>query len=259
MSNAQIVTPRLGDSIGRSELLRVLNRGQGASLVDEVILAVGSDIIEGRLRPGDDLNSVDLARTFGSSRTPIREALLTLEREGFVEISAHRRPRVAPLQMEEVRELYQLRAELCAMVSHAVVRVRDDDDLARLGQLQDELVRAEHENDLDRYFWINVQFRNTEAAISGNKTLRRVLDSLGLRMLLLRHVSLSMPGRLKRSVADHDLLMRAYEDRDGELAAALTKSLVAGALAALERSGWGGSPSSPIDLRGRATQPRSAS
>jgi len=163
MSHAQNVTPRLGDSIGRSELLRVLNRGQGASLVDEVILAVGSDIIEGRLRPGDDLNSVDLARTFRSSRTPIREALLTLEREGFVEISAHRRPRVAPLQMEEVRELYHLRAELCAMVSHSVVRVRNDDDLARLGQLQDDLVRAEHENDLDRYFWINVQFRNTEA------------------------------------------------------------------------------------------------
>ena len=260
MSHAQNVTPRLGDSIGRSELLRVLNRGQGASLVDEVILAVGSDIIEGRLRPGDDLNSVDLARTFRSSRTPIREALLTLEREGFVEISAHHRPRVAPLQMEEVRELYHLRAELCAMVSRSVVRVRNDDDLARLGQLQDDLVRAEHENDLDRYFWINVQFRNTEAQISGNKTLRRVLDGLGLRMLLLRHVSLSMPGRLKRSVEDHDRLMRAYEDRDGELAAALTKSLVVGGLAALERSGWGGSPSSHIDLRGgRATHPRSAS
>src|SRR5688572_19053087 len=79
---------------GRRELLRVLGRhGETRSIVDDIVLAIGTDIIEGRLKPGDDLNSVELARTFGSSRTPVREALLTLEREGFVELSARRRPR----------------------------------------------------------------------------------------------------------------------------------------------------------------------
>ena len=231
---------RAGQSIGHSELLRVLNRDEGTSIVDEIIVGVGTDIIEGRLRPGDDLNSVELARTFGSSRTPVREALLTLQREGFVEISAHRRPRVAPLHMAEVRELYHLRAELYAMVSRAVVAVADDDDLAELRRLQDELAAASRDGDVDLYFWVNVQFRNTEAVISRNGTLRRVLDSLGLRMLQLRHVSLSKPGRLDRSVADHDRLLRAYEDRDSDLAAALTKSLVMGGLAAIERFGWDG-------------------
>lgn len=238
MSTALIAAPPAVDSIGRRELLRVLNRGSGGSLVDEVIIAVGTDIIEGRLRPGDDLNSVDLARTFGSSRTPVREALLTLEREGFVEIAARRRPRVAPLQIETVRELYQLRAELYAMVSRAVVAVADDADLAQLRKLQSELEWAAEENDVDRYFWVNVEFRNAEATIAGNATLRRVLDSVGLRMLQLRHVSLSLPGRLTRSLDDHARLLRAYEDRDPVLAAALTQSLVLRGLAAIERSGW---------------------
>lgn len=229
-----------GQSIGRSELLRVLNRGEGGSIVDEIIVGVGTDIIEGRLRPGDDLNSVELARAYGSSRTPVREALLTLEREGFVEISAHRRPRVAPLRMQEVRELYHLRADLYAMVSRAVVQVADGHDLTNLHLLQDQLEAAAAAGDVDLYFWTNVQFRNTEAAISRNGTLRRVLDTLGLRMLQLRHVSLSKPGRLDRSVADHARLLQAYEDRDGELAAALTKSLVMGGLAAIERFGWNG-------------------
>jgi DNA-binding GntR family transcriptional regulator len=240
MSAAEIALSDTGESIGRRELLRVLNRGPASSIVDEVIVAVGTDIIEGRLLPGADLNSVDLARTFGSSRTPVREALLTLQREGFVEISAHRRPRVAPLHIEEVRELYQLRAELYAMVSRAVVDVADDEDLARLRSLQDELEQANNGDDVDRYFWVNVQFRNTEAAIAGNKTLRRVLDSLGLRMLQLRHLSLSLPGRLQTSLQDHARLLRAYEDRDAILAAALTQSLVLRGLAAIERSGWTG-------------------
>lgn len=229
-----------GGSIGRLEVLRVLRRGEGTSIVDEVIVSIGTDIIEGRLSPGDDLNSVDLARSFGSSRTPVREALLTLEREGFVEISAHRRPRVARLTIEEVRELYRLRAELYAMVSREVVVMADDADLERLRRLQAALAQAAKDDDVDAYFWRNVDFRNTEAAITRNGTLSRVLDSLGLRTLQLRHLSLSLPGRLHHSSADHDRLLRAYEDRDAELAAALTQSLVRRGLAAIERSGWTG-------------------
>jgi DNA-binding GntR family transcriptional regulator len=228
-------------SLGRRELLRMLNRGNSTSIVDEIVVKVGTDIIEGTLLPGDDLNSVELARIFGSSRTPVREALLTLEREGFVEISAHRRPRVAPLRIEEVRELYRVRAHLYAMVSREVIRVADAEDLARLRALQDELALAAADDDIDRYFWTNVDFRNAEALITRNRTLCRVLDSLGVRMLRLRHVSLSLPGRIHTSLEDHERLLRAYEDRDVDLACALTSSLVMRGLAAIERSGWTGS------------------
>lgn len=239
MTSAWLPEPSRED-VGRLEVLRVLRRGGDSSIVDQIIVSIGAAIIEGRLRPGDDLNSVELARSFGSSRTPVREALLTLEREGCVEISAHRRPRVARLTIEEVRELYGLRAELYAMVSRAVVTMADNTDLERLRDLQAALAQAVDDDDVDAYFWRNVDFRNTEAAISRDSTLSRMLDSLGLRTLQLRHLSLSLPGRLHRSLADHDRLLRAYEDRDAELAAALTKSLVRRGLAAIERSGWTG-------------------
>lgn len=231
---------RTPTGVGRSELLRVLNRKNGVSIVDDVIVTVGTDIIEGRLKPGADLNSVELAKTFGVSRTPIREALLTLEREGFVEISAHRRPRVAPLRIDEVRELYHVRAALYAMISRAVVEVATNAGIGRLDALQHDLRAAAAEGDVDAYFWLNVQFRNTEAELSGNETLRRILDSLGLRMLQLRHVSLSQTGRLERSVDDHERLLRAYWERNADLAAALTSSLVLGGLVAIERYGWPG-------------------
>jgi len=228
-------------NLGRREMLRVLNRpANGRSIVDEIVVGVGTDIIEGRLLAGDDLNSVDLARSFGSSRTPVREALLTLEREGFVEITAYRRPRVAALRVEDMRDMYKVRAHLYRMVSREVVAVADDSDLAALHGLQRELAAAVGADDVDRYFWTNVQFRNTEATITRNRTLCRLLDSLGLRMLRLRHVSLSQPGRIAESLADHERLLHAYEDRDADLASALTASLVLRGLATIERSGWAG-------------------
>jgi DNA-binding GntR family transcriptional regulator len=229
------------DSIGRQELLRVLGRGgEEQSLVNAMTVSIATDIIEGRLTPGDDLNSVELARSFSTSRTPVREALFALQREGFVEIPPRRRPRVARFTIQEVRELYELRAVLYGAVSSGVVEKATEDDLERLRGHLTSLEHATRRNDVDSYFWINVQFRNCEASITGNATLHRVLDSLGLRTLQLRHMSLSRPGRLARSYADHERLVRAYEDRDERLAIALTRSLVVRGLATIERSGWTG-------------------
>ncbi|MER5911491.1 GntR family transcriptional regulator [Streptomyces sp. NPDC001982] len=231
----------VGEAARQLELSRTFGRGNAVpSIADEIALAVATEIIEGRLSPGDDLNSVDLARSFNSSRTPVREALLVLEREGFVEITARRRPRVARLLLREVRELYNLRAELYALVSRAVVQKASEADLETLRGHQRALEAAAADDDVDRYFWINVQFRNTEADIARDATLRRVLDSLGLRALQLRHLSLAQPGRLDPSVRDHARLLQAYEDRDAELASALTQSLVRAGYAAIERSGWTG-------------------
>lgn len=227
-------------ALGRRELLRALSRETGSSLVDEIIIKIGADIIEGRLKPGDDLNSVELARAFGSSRTPVREALLTLQREGFVEIVAHRRPRVAPLSLGEVREMYRVRAYLYDLVSHEVVQHASEEDLDTLEGLQAKLQQAADSDNVDDYFWINVEFRNTEAIFSRNQTLCRLLDSLGLRMLRLRHLSLSSPGRLQVSVEDHRRLLQAYRDRDAKLAAAFSASLVMRGLRTIERSGWVG-------------------
>ncbi|OLF06055.1 GntR family transcriptional regulator [Actinophytocola xinjiangensis] len=219
-------------------MLRVLGREHGAGLVDEIVVKVGADIIEGRYEPGDDLNSVELARVFGTSRTPVREALQALQREGFVDISAHRRPRVTTQSLAEVRDMYQVRAHLYRMVSRCVVDVATDRDLAGLRLVQTRLHDAAEAGDVDGYFWTNVEFRNTEARLTGNATLCRLLDNLGLRMLRLRHLSLSMPGRMAESVADHERLLAAYDDRDADVAAALTASIVLRGLRAIERSGW---------------------
>jgi hypothetical protein len=58
--------------------------------------------------------------------------------------------------------------------------------------------------------------------------------------LQLRHLSLSFPGRIERSLDDHDRLMTAYEDRDTALAVAITRSIIYAGFRAIEASGWPG-------------------
>jgi len=213
----------------------------GSLLVDEIVQWVAKAIIEGHLAPGADLNSVELARRFHTSRTPVREALLILSREGLVEWSPRRRPRVSALTLKEVRELYQLRATLFSMVAVSIVEQATEAQLAELWQVQAELAAAAAEGDVDRYFWANVAFRDKELLLSNNAVIKQVLDSLRLRTHRLRHLSASLPGRLQRSCADHERLCQAYSDRDATLASALNRSLVMSALQGVEQA-WGEPP-----------------
>lgn len=208
------------------------------SLVGKIAEWIGSAIIEGRLRPGDDLNSVALSNQFQTSRTPVREALMILEKEGLVTIPPRRRPHVAHVSLREVREIYKVRTHLYMLVSELIVAEAPDEALGALRAQQARLEEAARASDMDSYFWRNLSFRATEAAICGNDQLRRLLDSLGLRTLQARHQSLTHPGRMEQSVRDHARLVQAYEERDAPLAIALTRTLVLGGLAAIEATGW---------------------
>jgi DNA-binding GntR family transcriptional regulator len=206
-----------------------------SSLVDDIACVVGAEVLEGLRKPGSDLNSVELARRFRTSRTPTREAVVILEKEGLVEILPRRRPRVADLSISEIREIYRVRAAMLGLIAAEVARLATDDELAELRGILRDMERADHAGDRDAYYWANVSFHERFADLARNKTLQRILESLALRSLRLRRLTLSSPGRTHRSLADHTRLVQALEDRDGELAAALIKANVLGALRLLEQ------------------------
>ena len=223
----------------RRELLFTALRGVegGSSLAFTIFQEIAVGIVEGRLPPGHEVNSAELARRFSTSRTPVREALLLLERESLVIIPPRRRPYVSPVDMAQVREIYEIRASLYALVSELVVARASDEEIFGLRRWQGLLSADASGGDVDAYFWHNVGFRNAEASLSKNGELQRRLSSLGLQMHRFRHLSLSLPGRLLHSVADHERLVNAYADRDAGLAAAVSRSLVMRGYRAIERAG----------------------
>lgn len=212
----------------------VAERHDRPSLVSRIVCEIGAEIIEGLRAPGDDLNSVELARRFRTSRTPIREALMLLEKEGLVDVPPRRRPRVMTLGIEEVREIYRMRAALFELIATDVARCATPDDLAGLRDIFEKMERACAHDNLNAYVWSNVDFYERNTQLANNRTVKRILDSLLLRTARLRRLSLSQPERMKRSCEDHRRLLQAYADRDANLAAALIRSNHINALAALE-------------------------
>jgi DNA-binding GntR family transcriptional regulator len=205
----------------------------GQDIFDELAI----DIVEGRLRPGDTLNSVDLARRFGTSRTPVREALAQLERQGVVVVPPRRRPYIAYATLKQIRDLYEVRANLFSLVSELIVDHCPDERIAELNTWQEALEDDVAGGAPGDYFWHNVGFRFVEAGLSGNGDLERIIKALGLRTLQFRHLSLAQSGQIQRSVADHRRLLRAYAERDKVTAVALTRALIMGGYRAIERSG----------------------
>jgi DNA-binding GntR family transcriptional regulator len=211
----------------------VADRHDRPSLVAKIACDIGAEIIQGHFDPGDDLNSVDLSRRFGTSRTPIREALILLEKEGLVAIPPRRRPRVRTLVLAEIRDIYEARAALFALMGRAVASNAAPAEIAMLATPLADLRLHQKKGDLESFLWANVSFFDIITELAKNRTIRAILDSLLLRTLPVRRLSLSLPGRMKSSLDDATRLMRAFEQRDADLAAALIQSNHINALKAL--------------------------
>src|SRR3954466_2450459 len=99
-------------------------------------------ILEGVLKPGERLRAEALAQRYGTSRTPVREALLQLEAEGLVEVEPNRGAVVRAFDRADLLDLYEVRALLePAAAARAATRIGDA-DVARLQQLCDDAQHA---------------------------------------------------------------------------------------------------------------------
>jgi DNA-binding GntR family transcriptional regulator len=194
------------------------------SLVTQIAIEVGAEILEDVILPGHDLNSVDLARRYRTSRTPIREALMLLEKEGLVDIPPRRRPRVMIMDVTVIREIYRTRAAILEFVAADVAQNGTDEELQQLSHTVGEMKRAFHHGDSLAYIWANIAFHDLNMTVSKNLTAKRIVESLLLRTFHLRRKSLARPGRMEISLKEHQRLVEAYFDRDANLASALIRS-----------------------------------
>ena len=209
------------------------------SLVTQIAIEVGAEIIEDVIPPGHDLNSVDLAKRYRTSRTPIREALMLLEKEGLVDIPPRRRPRVMVMDVPTIREIYRTRAAILELVAVDVTENATQSELEQLSAAVEAMAKSYRNGDVRSYIWANIAFHDLNLTVSKNLTAKRIVESLLLRTIRLRRVSLSRAGRLAESLDDHQRLVKAYFDRDDNLAAALIRSNHLAALRNIETARHG--------------------
>jgi DNA-binding GntR family transcriptional regulator len=155
---------------------------QTRSLREQVYEFLRDEMNRGRLQPGAFLDLNALAARLGISRTPLREALLQLETQGFVTVLPRRGFRLNPLSLEDIRHYYEIIGALeAATVKDHGARLGPD-DLAHLRELNDEMGRALARDDFDRYYDLNLAFHETYLALSDNRALVTLVRSLKQRL-----------------------------------------------------------------------------
>jgi DNA-binding GntR family transcriptional regulator len=176
-------------------------------------------IIRGELAPGSPLSSVQLARTYGVSRTPLREALRMLQEEGFVAIESNQRARVATWSSDELEALFAQRILLTALCTSLTVPRLTDIDVKRMGQLLVDLERAEADNDHDAWRDADVEFHHIHMMLAPPALLadvKRLYD----RALMFRYMWLGQRRTaISPSADDHPGLLEACTRRDQSHAA----------------------------------------
>ena len=155
-----------------------------------------------------------LAQDFGVSRTPVREAMAQLEREGFVRSVPRRGVYVVRKTRHEVIELITAWAALESMAARLITQTAGDDEIAALRRMfatfENGAVRAH----LDEYSEINIEFHQTIIRMSGNATLIELAENLFTHMRMIRRKTIGEMDRADRSIRDHMQIIEALEARD---------------------------------------------
>ena len=164
-----------------------------------------------------------LAQDFGVSRTPVREAMAQLEREGFVRTVPRRGVYVVRKTRREVIELITAWAALESMAARLITQAATDQDIAALRSMfatfENGTVRAH----LDEYSEINIEFHQAIIRMSRNSTLIDLAENLFTHMRMIRRKTIGEGDRADRSILDHMQIIEALEARDTARAEALVR------------------------------------
>jgi DNA-binding GntR family transcriptional regulator len=191
------------------------------TLWEQVRDRLREDILAGRLEPGTELSEVALAKDFGTSRGPLREALGRLASEGLVTITPRRGAVVAQLSREEFIDAYQVREALETLAVRLAVPLMSDAEIAHLRELCELMDRAARDDEVRVFFDTNNSFHEALVRGSRNRKLHDVHRMLVGQMVPYLPRSLELRGNLQQSVAEHQAILAAIEERDAERAAAL--------------------------------------
>ena len=188
------------------------------ALYEQVAERLRSRIFAHELAPGGWIDEQALAKEYGISRTPLREALKVLASEGLVVLKPRRGCYVTELSEQDIDEVFPVMAMLEGRVAEEAARRISSADFSRLTAIHDELEHQAAANDADRFFEANQRFHTALQEIAGNRYLAQLIDDARKVIKLTRRDSLRLDGRLKQSLAEHREILEALRLKDAELA-----------------------------------------
>ncbi len=181
---------------------------------ERVVDALRDAIIHERLKPGERIRERDLVSLLGVSRSPLREAIRTLESEGLITTLAHRGARVSELSASDLHDLLQVRIVLETFAARLAIERLDEVTLeameAQVARSRAPGLRVDHQTN----FNLGHEFHDLLVAACGNRKVLQVYEGLRRHQTRYQHFAFTRLGRDTRALDEHADILIALRRRD---------------------------------------------
>lgn len=196
-----------------------------SSLSEQIYSTLKSDIHDFRLIPGDRLSEADIGNRMGASRTPVREALFRLRKEGFLEVEPKTGWFVKPLDFAKLEELYDLRVIL-ELASVARLCARTEETTLELDGLKATWLIPDDErlSDAHQVGAYDELFHAALVRSAGNSEVSRVHLEVTERIRIIRRLDFTRSDRIQATYDEHAKILRAIVIRKADIAQYMLRS-----------------------------------
>ncbi|MEQ8344360.1 MAG: GntR family transcriptional regulator [Sneathiellaceae bacterium] len=182
-------------------------------LQQRAVAEIREDLIHGRFRPGERLSEPELASRFQTSRSPVREALVQLEHEGFLERAKTGRVYVRPLELSEAEQLFVFRGHLEGLAARLAAENMNLKDIQRLEANLAAMETAAQRGDARVAMECGAEFHRTIIDACGNRPLLECLEGLRARVSRYRYILAAIDEFSEQRVREHRSILSALAAR----------------------------------------------
>ena len=200
------------------------------SLEEKVYLALEDAILSGEYKRGDSLTEMSLCKKLGVSRTPVRSALHRLSEEGLIEIAPNRGAIVVGMNDDDLADIYKIRIRLEGLASSMAAERMNDEEKNALAETVELSEFYLGKGDVEKLKELDTTFHIIIYKASGNRMLSKILSELHRNIRSYRKLSLTVPGRLAKSIEEHKEILSAIQSGDAKKADEITSRHIENAM-----------------------------
>jgi len=206
---------------------RLVAEARPLSVPEQVAERISQAILHGDYQPGQRIPEQSIADQYQISRGPVREALRLLESEGVIEILPRRGAHVTSLTVEEVTDIFNIRAALIGLSVRLASENMQPDQLSQMKSWVSRLGKICTEPDATEEY-VSISFRVSlfVGRIYGNERLYEMLRSLSRQTVRYTALGLATPARRRRSARNWRAMLRAIQQGDGDAAERASRTMV---------------------------------
>lgn len=187
-----------------------------SSIADSLRVKIEHEILMFNFKPGDRLDECRLADRYGSSRTPVREALRLLAADGLVRIRPHRGAIVSGLSIAELMEMFEMMGIYEGVCARLAAQHATQEELNEIEAAHEECRAMSEADDESGYFLANVRFHEAIYRASHNRYLIKRTIATRNRLGAYCRLQLRRENRLKDSFAEHEAVINAIREGQAE-------------------------------------------